>query len=79
METRVTILGHIQRGGNPTVKDRLMAFGFVVKGLEYFFATKKSFVIGYKDGEYRYLNLEDIVKNSYTIEPEILALLNFLD
>lgn len=32
-ETRLSVLGHIQRGGSPTVQDRLMAYQFVAKGL----------------------------------------------
>ncbi len=79
METRITILGHIQRGGNPTVKDRLMAFGFIIHALEHFFATKKSFIIGYKDGSYHYLSLNEIVSHNYEIDPQIISLLNFLD
>ena len=38
LETRVSILGHIQRGGNPTVRDRLMAFDFTVTALNYLFS-----------------------------------------
>jgi len=34
IECRVTILGHLQRGGTPTALDRLLATGFAVKGME---------------------------------------------
>ena len=35
IETRATILGHVQRGGNPTVRDRVYAtrFGYAAVGL----------------------------------------------
>jgi 6-phosphofructokinase 1 len=34
METRVTILGHIQRGGSPTAFDRLIATRYGLKAVE---------------------------------------------
>ncbi|GAB4253606.1 MAG: 6-phosphofructokinase [Thermoleophilia bacterium] len=33
-ETRVTILGHVQRGGTPTARDRVLATRFGIKGAE---------------------------------------------
>ncbi len=35
LDTRVSILGHIQRGGNPSVHDRMMAFGFTIEAVDY--------------------------------------------
>ncbi len=38
--TRVTILGHIQRGGKPTAFDRLLATRFGVKSVEFLMSGK---------------------------------------
>ncbi len=79
METRITVLGHIQRGGNPTVKDRLIPFGFVVEAVNRLIEFKKNGVVTYKDGKYGFLDIETVTKNRYQIDPDILKLLNFLD
>ena len=34
MEARLTVLGHVQRGGSPTVLDRVMAFKFAVAAVD---------------------------------------------
>ncbi|BAF70009.1 6-phosphofructokinase [Nitratiruptor sp. SB155-2] len=78
METRVTILGHIQRGGNPTVQDRLLGFGFTLKALETLNAGDEGKIVVYRDGEFGVESLEDALK-PYTIDPQILSMLHFLD
>ncbi|BCD60387.1 MULTISPECIES: 6-phosphofructokinase [unclassified Nitratiruptor] len=78
METRVTVLGHIQRGGNPTVKDRLLGSGFALRALETLDAGKEGKVVVYRDGDFKIESLEDALK-PYEIDPEILSLLHFLD
>ena len=42
MEARISVLGHIQRGGNPTVYDRLMAFHFVTHAIDALLGGEKS-------------------------------------
>jgi len=37
-ETRVTVLGHVQRGGSPTPRDRVLATRFGLKAAELAFA-----------------------------------------
>ena len=80
LETRVTVLGHIQRGGNPTVYDRLMAFEFILKSVDYLqdnaIANK---VIVYNTGKFDFLDIETVVQNRYTIPSHILSGLKHLD
>ncbi len=45
ISSRVTVLGHIQRGGSPTVYDRLMAFEFVTVAIDELLAGKTSFAV----------------------------------
>ncbi|SMC09716.1 6-phosphofructokinase [Nitratiruptor tergarcus] len=78
METRVTVLGHIQRGGNPTVKDRMLGFGFALKALEALNAKEEGKIVVYKNGEFGVESLKDALK-PYTIDPQILSMLHFLD
>ena len=51
IETRATILGHIQRGGSPSVFDRVLASRMGVKAVEVLLEGKTSRVIGIKDNK----------------------------
>ena len=78
METRVTVLGHIQRGGNPTIKDRLLGFGFAIAALEAFNRGESGRIVVYKNGEFSTISLDEALK-PYTIDENILSMLHFLD
>lgn len=51
IETRATILGHIQRGGSPSASDRVLASRMGVKAVEVLLEGKTSRVIGIKDNK----------------------------
>ena len=74
IESRVTVLGHIQRGGIPTVHDRLMAFHFVTSAIEALRSGNKSKVVCYDDGLFLCKNIEDVAFKKYTIEEDLLSL-----
>ncbi|TDA69831.1 MAG: 6-phosphofructokinase [Clostridia bacterium] len=46
METRVTILGHIQRGGTPTAYDRILASRMGAAAVELLLAGRRGFMAG---------------------------------
>ena len=50
IETRATILGHMQRGGSPTCKDRVYASIMGAMAVELLLQGKSNRVVGYKDG-----------------------------
>jgi len=52
VETRATIIGHIQRGGSPTCKDRVYASVMGTKAVDLLVAGKSNRVVGYKNGEF---------------------------
>lgn len=80
LETRISILGHIQRGGNPTVTDRLMAFEFVVRAVDHLLAsTDSNKVIAYRDGAYHLIEIDDVVSHTYTIDSDLISSINLLD
>lgn len=75
MQARVTILGHTQRGGNPTVYDRLMAFKFARLAVDKLFEDSKVHeVVVYKNGSFDFVSIEYINSAKYQIDPELLAL-----
>ncbi len=52
METRATIIGHMQRGGSPTCKDRVYASIMGAIAVDLLIAGKTNRVVGYRHGEY---------------------------
>ena len=73
-ETRVLVLGHIQRGGSPSVYDRLMASEFVTFGMERVLNNNVSEVIVYKDGKFLFKTIEEITNGTSFIKPNLLSL-----
>ena len=52
IETRATILGHMQRGGSPTCKDRVYASMMGALAVDLLIAGKTCRVVGYRHGEF---------------------------
>ena len=52
IETRATVLGHLQRGGSPTCKDRVYASIMGCKSVEILIEGKKNRLVVYKNGEF---------------------------
>lgn len=71
IESRVTILGHIQRGGNPTVFDRLMAYEFVTHALS---TDLKNRVVVFNDSKFEYKTFDEINNCCYQLKPSLLKL-----
>jgi 6-phosphofructokinase 1 len=69
-KTRVTILGHIQRGGSPTAYDRLLASRMGVKAVEALLAGTSGVMTGQKGRGIEYIPLEDVIKNKRTANLE---------
>ncbi len=74
IETRASILGYIQRGGNPTTRDRLMAYQFVNFALEKICNEKSHHIIVYKDDEFKFKRVEYISSQKAGIEKIFLKL-----
>ena len=52
IETRATILGHMQRGGSPTAKDRVYASTMGALAVELLCDGKSNRVVGYRHGDF---------------------------
>lgn len=80
LETRVSILGHIQRGGNPTVYDRLMAFDFTINAVDYLLSHHNSNkVVVYNKGEFQLIEINTVVSNKYQLPQHYLDAIDYLD
>ncbi len=67
METRATILGHMQRGGSPTCKDRVYASIMGSMAVELLMEGKTNRVVGYQHGEYRDFDINEALSMEKTI------------
>ena len=59
VETRATILGHMQRGGNPTAKDRVYASIMGCIAVDLLLEGKSERVVGYKNGKFQDFNIDE--------------------
>ncbi len=80
METRATILGHMQRGGSPTCKDRVYASIMGAKAVDLLLEGKTNRVVAYKGGQYTDFDIDEALAmkkdiDEYQVEvAKILAL-----
>ena len=74
IESRLMVLGHIQRGGNPTVHDRLMAFHFVTHAIDGLLEDEPCSVVCYNNGGFNHKKIEEVAFQKYQIKDELLKL-----
>ena len=78
IETRVSVLGHIQRGGSPTVIDRVRASQLGEQAALALISGLSGIVFGYHKGHVVSVNLYDAVNNKKALDPEYLHLAKVL-
>jgi len=71
-EVRVSILGHMQRGGSPTCFDRVLASRLGVKAVELLLENKSNLMVGLKDNEVITTKINEAIKGGHTINQELL-------
>lgn len=69
IETRATILGHMQRGGNPTCKDRYYASMMGACAVDALIAGKSNRVVAYRNGEFTDFDIEEALNMKKSIDP----------
>lgn len=73
-ETRVTVLGHIQRGGTPSAFDRVLATRFGVKAMDLVLAKKFGYMASLKGTEVVEVPLQDAVGTLKTVDMKFYEL-----
>ena len=74
VESRVSVLGHIQRGGNPTSRDRLMAYRFIHFAIDGLLNGENDKVCCYSDSQLNYKSIGDVAGQEHHIEPALMEL-----
>ena len=78
-ETRVTILGHIQRGGSPTAADRVLASRMGAYAVEILLEGKAGRVVGIRNNQMMDLDIDEALDhNKHTIDMQLIDLVNQL-
>jgi len=61
IETRVVVLGHLQRGGSPTHFDRWLSTGFGVKAMELIKNKKFGYMAAFKNNDFTSIPIKDAI------------------
>jgi len=78
VETRVAILGHIQRGGSPTCLDRLIASRMGYHAVECLMEGRHNVFVGILNNKMNYVPLENVGKKKGTISEEWMKIVKIL-
>jgi 6-phosphofructokinase 1 len=69
-ETRVTILGHLQRGGSPTPYDRILATKFGAFAIELVANKKFGRMVALKGNEIKNVKIEEAISHQKLVKPD---------
>ena len=76
--SRVTVLGHLQRGGSPSCFDRVLASRLGVKSVEFLLDGQRDIMVGIENTEIIATKIDNITKGSYDINRELLRISDIL-
>jgi len=77
-EARVSVLGHMQRGGSPSCFDRVLASRFGVKAVENLLDGQTNIMVGLIKDKIVVTDIEEAIKNSHDINRELLRISDIL-
>lgn len=78
LEVRVSILGHIQRGGNPSCMDRVNSSRMGFSAVEALLEGKKNVMIGIINNKIAYTPFEKATKHLDELHPDLVRMLRIL-
>ena len=76
--TRVTILGHVQRGGKPSAFDRLLATRFGVKAVEFLLEGKSNVMTGLNGRDILPIPIDDVISNKKVVSKDYIDMAKML-
>lgn len=74
-DVRVSILGHLQRGGSPTAQDRILATRMGVAAIDAILDDQRNVMIGIQNDQIVYVPFSKAIKNDKPINPDLLKTL----
>jgi 6-phosphofructokinase 1 len=77
-DVRVSILGHIQRGGSPTTLDRVLASRLGVSAVQSLLNGKRNIMVGMENNKVVEVSFDDAINKKKAINPLMLELIDIL-
>lgn len=77
-DTRVSVLGHIQRGGTPSAFDRVSASKLGFAAVEALLDDQKSVMVGFHNNEITHVPFKKVIKLKKKVNPEELLMVEIL-
>ena len=77
-DVRVTILGHLQRGGSPTAHDRILASRLGAAAIDAIMEDQRNVMIGIEHDEIVYVPFSKAIKNDKPIKRDLVTVLKEL-
>lgn len=74
LETRVTVLGYIQRGGSPTAQDRVLASRMGAKAVELLMEGQAGKMVGIQNNKLVHYDLTEIFNMKHEINMDMYNL-----
>jgi 6-phosphofructokinase len=74
-DVRVSILGHLQRGGSPTAQDRILASRMGIAAIQALLENQRNVMIGIRENEIDYVPFKRAIKKDREISEELLEVL----
>ena len=77
-DVRVSILGHLQRGGSPSAQDRILATRMGVASIEALLEDQRNVMVGIQNDEIVLVPFAKAIKNDKPIDPNLLDVLRIV-
>lgn len=77
-DVRVSILGHLQRGGTPTARDRILASRTGVGAIEAIMQGQRNVMIGVRYNEVVYVPFSEAIRSDKPMDKKLFKVLNEL-
>ncbi len=77
-DIRVTTLGHIQRGGAPTARDRILASRLGLAAIEGLLSGKKNMMVGIVNGKLVYTSFKEGINTSKALNQELVRMVKIM-
>ena len=77
-DTKVSILGHIQRGGKPTCMDRVLASRLGVAAVESLIAGRRNEMVGLLNGKIAFTSFDHAIKHHVEINKDLFKIVDIL-
>jgi 6-phosphofructokinase 1 len=77
-DIKVTVIGHLQRGGSPSCFDRVLASRLGFSAVEALMEGKSNVMVGMMDNKISYTSFEEAIKNDKPLDQDLIRMAEIL-